>query len=89
MRLSSGPILRIETSCSLRSSSVNSPAAVLAASLRAGRELPDDGQRDVRFEQGEPDLPQRRLDVKIRQMAFAPELFEDPLHPVAETLEHV
>ena len=53
-----------------------------------GGELPHDGKRDVGLEQREPDLPQGRLDVKIGQVAFAPELLEDPLHPIAETLEH-
>ena len=62
------------------------PTALL---LDAGGEVPDDGQRDVGFEQRQPDLPQRRVEVIVGEVALAAELLEDALHPVAETLEHV
>ena len=56
--------------------------------LDARGELPDDGKGDVRFEQREADLPQRRLEVVFGQLPFAAQLLEDSLDPVAEPFEH-
>ena len=56
--------------------------------LDALRELLDDGKRDIGLEQGEADLPESGFQVVLGQMPFAPQLLEDALNSVAQTLEH-
>ena len=51
-------------------------------------EVADDGQGHVGLEQGEPDLPEGLLEVVVGQVAFAPKLLEDTLHPLRQTFEH-
>ena len=48
----------------------------------------DDLEVDVGFEQRQPDLAQRRLDVLGRQPRFAPQGLEDVLQACAQGLEH-
>ena len=51
-------------------------------------ELAGDGQRDVRFEQGAPDLAQRVADVLLAQASAAAELSEGAGEPLADGFEH-
>ena len=48
----------------------------------------DDLEVDVRLEQRQPDLAQRRFDVFGRQPDLAPERLEDVLDAGAERIEH-
>ena len=48
----------------------------------------DDAEVDVRFEQRQPDLAQRRVDRRFGQPGFAAEGLEDVLQAGAERLEH-
>ena len=49
----------------------------------------DDLEIDVRFEQRQPDLAQRHLDVLRREPRLAPKGLENVLEAIAERLEHV
>ena len=49
----------------------------------------DDAEVDVRFEQRQPDLAQRRVDRLLGEPCFAAERLEDVLQAGAERFEHV
>ena len=51
-------------------------------------EGPDDGQRDVRLQQGDADLARRGVDVRLGQAALAPEVLERRGEAVGEGIEH-
>ncbi len=56
--------------------------------LHVGDEGPDDGQRDIRFQQGDTDLASRGVDVRLGQAALAPEVLESRGKAVGESIEH-
>jgi len=60
----------------------------LGALLDRRDEVLDDRQRDVGFEQGDPDLPRGRIDVVVGQAPLAAQRGEDRLEPVGERVEH-
>ena len=51
-------------------------------------EVPDDPQVDVRLQEGQPDLPQRLVDVGFAQPAAAAQAAEDGIEAIGEALEH-
>ena len=51
-------------------------------------EIPDDPQVDVRLQQGQPDLPQRLVDVGLAQPAPSAQPAEDRVEAVGQALEH-
>jgi len=58
------------------------------ALLDARDELADHGQRDVRLQQRETDLPRGRVDVLLGQPPLAAQRGEDRCQPVGKRLEH-
>jgi len=56
--------------------------------LDAVDERPHDGQGDVGFQECEPDLAGRRVDIGISQAAFAAQVFERTGQPVGQRVKH-
>ena len=56
--------------------------------LHALDERPDDLEVDVGFEQRDPHLAERDLDVVFRESAVATQLVEDALQSCAKGVEH-
>ncbi len=50
-------------------------------------ELLDDLEVDVRLQERQPDLTQRRVDLGLREDTLAPQRLEDPLEPLGERVE--
>ena len=60
----------------------------LGADLDAVDELPHDGQRHVRLEQGQSDLAGCGVDIRTGQSTFATQVLESPGQPVGKGFEH-